>query len=425
METDYKTFANEALTATKNANASPNWDIHRLAASHHLGASGIAWQQGKDVCKVHDAIAQLHLDAAAKCLDGQSLTVMISAEDMSAITGEPIVKADAVKEVKAEDMGDNTDEAQRATDQQKLNQTQAGGEPQTQKGDIECPACKKSFALSDEITGSQEKNITCPNCKNIFTQTVIQPPSVSDAERAAQAASAAHKEAATAHEKASAIAKSNGDKVASVTHSNIAGDHRYMAKRYDSDAASHAANATEQDNLDASRDKQTAVNKYTNASIEAADASDSIRDTHAKAASLHNIAKEHALMCGMTAEADMHSAKSQEHVNACQACNAALPARMPVKGIDSMRAAIEAGDFPGHPFRGNQFAQGSGGGGEHNKASHEANEKSKAADSKSSHKSAKAAHERAAKLQEKEGHEDVAAYHEAMAKYHAKAADKA
>ena len=108
---------------------------------------------------------------------------------------------------------------------------------------------------------------------------------------------------------------------------------------------------------------------------------------------------------------------------------AALWASGKYRGIEEVQHAIwssaglEAGDFPGHPFRGNQFAEGQGEE-EHNKASHEANEASRNADSKGGHRAAAAAHRKAAKLQEEEGHDDVAAYHRSMAAYHDKARTK-
>ena len=84
---------------------------------------------------------------------------------------------------------------------------------------------------------------------------------------------------------------------------------------------------------------------------------------------------------------------------------------------------IRAGDYPGHPFRGNQYADGEGEG-EHHRASHRAHTASISAHSAHDHKVAQREHEHAAKLHEDEGNESVAAYHEAAAAYHAKAAKK-
>ncbi len=89
---------------------------------------------------------------------------------------------------------------------------------------------------------------------------------------------------------------------------------------------------------------------------------------------------------------------------------------------------LEAGDLPGHPFRGNQYASGEGAGGEHNKASAKAAQASAAAkesgDAKAHTKAAKA-HAHAARLHEKEGNDEQADYHRAMAQFHTKAAAKA
>ena len=88
---------------------------------------------------------------------------------------------------------------------------------------------------------------------------------------------------------------------------------------------------------------------------------------------------------------------------------------------------IQRGDYPGHPFRGNQHAGGSGEGGSHNKASSKAHAASKNAGkgaSKEAHEKASLAHGKAAKAHEKAGNEDTAAYHQKMADYHARQANK-
>ena len=86
---------------------------------------------------------------------------------------------------------------------------------------------------------------------------------------------------------------------------------------------------------------------------------------------------------------------------------------------------LQKGDFPGHPFRGNQHVGGSGEGGAHNKASsksHAASKKAGKGASKEAHEKAAKAHERAASLHEKAGNDKAADYHRAMANYHDKSA---
>lgn len=78
---------------------------------------------------------------------------------------------------------------------------------------------------------------------------------------------------------------------------------------------------------------------------------------------------------------------------------------------------IANGDFPGHPFRGNQYAGGSEEGPEH-AASKGAHYASGAAKDKVGHTVAAKSHESAAKLHEQAGRTDAAEMHRAMAKYH-------
>ena len=80
-----------------------------------------------------------------------------------------------------------------------------------------------------------------------------------------------------------------------------------------------------------------------------------------------------------------------------------------------IEAIIANGDFPGHPFRGNQYADGKGGTGEHHLASEAAHHASKEAKDKKSHRAAASAHEDA-------GNSDTADYHHAMAAFHSKSA---
>ena len=100
-----------------------------------------------------------------------------------------------------------------------------------------------------------------------------------------------------------------------------------------------------------------------------------------------------------------------------------------IEGCDMTKGdfetAIEKGDYPGHPFHGNQYVGGNGAGASHNKASTKAHASSvRAAHSNSSEHHAKAAayHEKARALHEKAGNTKTAAFHKMMAKSHTSAA---
>lgn len=86
------------------------------------------------------------------------------------------------------------------------------------------------------------------------------------------------------------------------------------------------------------------------------------------------------------------------------------------------------GDYPGHPFHGNQFVdkeaagKSESGTGAHHLASKAAHEASKAAKTTAEHRKAAHLHMKAAKLHEEEGNDKTAAYHEAMAADHLHAA---
>lgn len=93
----------------------------------------------------------------------------------------------------------------------------------------------------------------------------------------------------------------------------------------------------------------------------------------------------------------------------------------------------EKGDFPGHPFHGNQHAGGGdkgtdNRGGSHNKASEDAHNASKTADAsgkKSDHQKAARAHEKAATAQARFGNKHTAQYHSDQVARHTGAASKA
>ena len=82
--------------------------------------------------------------------------------------------------------------------------------------------------------------------------------------------------------------------------------------------------------------------------------------------------------------------------------------------------ALEKGDFTGHPFRGNQYAGGSGSdkGHEASKAAHEASKTAHGASTKANHMAAAKAHQKAASAANKAGRTKTAEYHNQMATYH-------
>lgn len=81
------------------------------------------------------------------------------------------------------------------------------------------------------------------------------------------------------------------------------------------------------------------------------------------------------------------------------------------------------GDYPGHPFHGNQWgAAGGNSSPESGAASKKAYMSSKGAKDKGSHAAAAKAHMRAAKLHDKDDNDHVGDYHRAMAKFHSKRA---
>jgi len=98
------------------------------------------------------------------------------------------------------------------------------------------------------------------------------------------------------------------------------------------------------------------------------------------------------------------------------------PTNMTTNVIDFGIAA--AGDYPGHPFHGNQWADGGSVGAEH-EASHVAAVLSHKASDKGGHLKASAMHERAAAIHAKKGNSTTAAYHQTMALMHSDAAKTA
>lgn len=89
---------------------------------------------------------------------------------------------------------------------------------------------------------------------------------------------------------------------------------------------------------------------------------------------------------------------------------------------------IANGDYPGHPFHGNQYADGTGGMSAQNKASRNASQASGSAmksGSKADHKAASVAHKHAAAAANKSGNKQLALYHDEMANMHSDAAKSA
>ena len=99
-----------------------------------------------------------------------------------------------------------------------------------------------------------------------------------------------------------------------------------------------------------------------------------------------------------------------------------------VRLANERRMQLANGDYPGHPFHGNQFvgaeeaAKSESGSGAHHMASKKAHEASKAAKTTVEHRKAAHLHMKAAKLHEEEGNDETARYHEEMAKDHLHAA---
>lgn len=132
----------------------------------------------------------------------------------------------------------------------------------------------------------------------------------------------------------------------------------------------------------------------------------------------------------------MHSDKAAEHKDSATAM--AARATVPAEAIQAFNSSLtdailsarshgdslEAGDYPGHPFRGNQFGEGQSGG-MAGKASAKAHEATKSAATAPEHKAAAALHRTAARMQAKKGNADTAQYHQMMAQYHDSAATDA
>lgn len=82
---------------------------------------------------------------------------------------------------------------------------------------------------------------------------------------------------------------------------------------------------------------------------------------------------------------------------------------------------IENGDFPGHPFRGNQYKRGGKAGAHHGASltARRATIRAHASGDKASHKAASSYHKRAAAEHKKAGNKKMEAHHKSQASYHA------
>jgi hypothetical protein len=107
--------------------------------------------------------------------------------------------------------------------------------------------------------------------------------------------------------------------------------------------------------------------------------------------------------------------------NSCRASGAAMSAAESLEAADK----ILNGDYPGHPFHGNQFVEGSSGRSQSNRASgaaHDATRDAMKSGDKADHEHASAMHKHAAAAANKSGNKSLALYHDSMANMHADAA---
>lgn len=88
---------------------------------------------------------------------------------------------------------------------------------------------------------------------------------------------------------------------------------------------------------------------------------------------------------------------------------------------DGEPIAVEKGDFPGHPFRGNQYRRGGAAGAHHgaSRSAHLASVRAHKAGDKSSHRAAANYHRQAAAAHAKVGNTKMVAHHKEQAAYHA------
>lgn len=166
-------------------------------------------------------------------------------------------------------------------------------------------------------------------------------------------------------------------------------------------------------------------------------------DAHTHAYNMHKDAYAQNLKAGAEdCDLDNHMAKMQQHQSAAdmhKAMAVELTPKQTAPGLASavadlnsaikaavadrtypnfpFRGALEAGDFVGHPFRGNQYGAG-GGSSRAAVASGKAHEATKGASTAADHLKAAAAHAKASILQSKKGNLQTAMYHDTMAQFH-------
>lgn len=163
------------------------------------------------------------------------------------------------------------------------------------------------------------------------------------------------------------------------------------SKSTKADAATETATASDdkEDHLKAAKANTTASRAHAKAGDAASDAGN------------EETAKSHY------EQAADHASQASDHLDACANCDA------------TMKNRICNGDYPGHPFHGNQHTGGEGSS-KASESSRKANDASKEAKTGGAKAQAKAAvaHTKAAAAQEKAGNENAAAYHKSMASHH-------
>jgi hypothetical protein len=263
-------------------------------------------------------------------------------------------------------------------------------------------------------------------------------------------ARSAHDSAATAQGKWGSEAKMKEHNAASTFHWGKVVD--AMEKTPASASAAKTAAAIEASNtsLRKSAIADMATEAANQASVMASDdpsviTQEEAAQAHDDAYQAHKVAYQENMKAGANdLDLQHHLDQMQMHKSASGDINGAMKetlarADVPAEAIQALNTSIgdaiqsarshaaagqeiEAGDYPGHPFRGNQYGEGSGGKGMAAKASAKAHDATKSAESAPEHKAAAVLHRAAARAQAKKGNTDTAQYHQMMAQYHDSAA---
>lgn len=300
-------------------------------------------------------------------------------------------------------------------------------------------ATKQADAASDTAnsTGTKEDHA---KAEDLHKQAI-------DLHRAAQVA---HSNSAVNYAKAGKDAQFENHLNQALSHKNMVANHSESFMKH----SLHAGNAGGKTGLQAASGvpeaDPTRTSKLADMATEAAGqmtdqaTSDPSPTTHEEASyahqgayEAHKSAYENLMKAGaMDDDSDdarqkvnHHFAKMQEHQDAknfhdsqvgeTQARQANPEAYRELNA--SIGRAIEAGDYPGHPFHGNQYGAGAGGS-MAGKASAKAHMATKNAKSAAQHVTAAKAHRKAAMLQAKKGNQQTADYHNLMGQYHETAA---